>query len=71
MEIGFLVCVSTHMDLSAVSKYFIIHHQLFFPTMKYQKVTRLAFDRAQVLEWVLCNKFKIPSNKFQTFLPKK
>ena len=27
----------------------------FLPTTKHLKVTRLAFDHAEVLEWVLCN----------------
>ena len=42
---------------SAASKYFIVRRRLFFffPTTKHPKVRRLAFDRAQVLEWVLRN----------------
>ena len=40
---------------SATSKYFIIHHRLFLSTTKHPKVSRLAFDHAQVLEWVLRN----------------
>ena len=53
MQINFLVCVSAHMNFSAASKYFIVRRRLFFPTTKHPKVTRLAFDRAQLLEWVL------------------
>ena len=41
---------------SAASKYFVSRHRLsVFPTKKHPKVTRLAFARAQVLEWVLCS----------------
>ena len=54
MEIDFLVRVSAHMD------FFLPRQNLssfvadcYFPTTKHPKVTRLAFDRAQVLEWVL------------------
>ena len=42
---------------SAASKYLIVRRRLFFflPITKHPKVTRLAFDRAQVLEWILRN----------------
>ena len=56
----------------------------FFPTTKYPNVTRLAFDRAQVIIWVkfyatiltmhACSlklRNEVPSNKFQTSLPQK
>ena len=56
MEINFLVHASARMDFFSRIKVF--HHSsqiVFFPTTKHPKVTKLAFDHAQVLEWVLCN----------------
>ena len=37
MQINFLVCVSTHMNFSAASKYFIVRRRLFFQQQSTQK----------------------------------
>ena len=56
MEVDFLVRVSARMDFFCSVKIFRGSSQIgFFSTSKHQKLTGLAFDRAQVLEWVLHN----------------
>ena len=56
------------MNFSSAPKYFIVRCSLFIPTMKHPKVTRLASDCAQVLEWVLRNNCNHYSVFFLTFL---
>ena len=52
MEINFLVRVSARKDFFCRVKIFYRSSQIFFSTTKLPKVTRLAFDCAQVLGWV-------------------